>query len=65
MIIMTSVLNECQGYGRLVLVCFDPCYIRMLSGMYWNQPFCPSVRVSVYKILVYVKVLMGVLDHTL
>ena len=27
----------------------------MFSGVYWNQPVCPSVCPSVYKILVAVK----------
>ena len=52
---------------------------RMFSGVYWNQPVCPSVHVtvfpfvcwsvcpsvrpSVYKILLSVKALAGVLSH--
>ena len=31
----------------------------MSSGVYWNQPVCPSVYPSVYKILVSVKGLSG------
>ena len=31
----------------------------MFSGVYWNQPVCPSVCPSVYRILVSVKVLQG------
>ena len=34
----------------------------MFLGVYWNQPVCPSVRPSVYKIKVSVKVLAGVLN---
>ena len=31
----------------------------MFSGLYWNQPVCRSVCLSVYKILVSVEALLG------
>ena len=33
----------------------------MFSWVYWNQPVCPSMYPSVYKILVSVKALAGLL----
>ena len=37
---------------------------RMFSGVCWDQSVCPSVCLSVYKILISVKALVGVLSHT-
>ena len=40
---------------------------RMFSVLYWHQPVCPSVHVlvfvSVYKIIVSVKELVGIKSH--